>query len=286
MIERNSSRQSPAQDAAASQLERNNYVAMVAHELRDPLTPILNAAALLLHSPGNTAVVQRSAAVIDRQARVMGSLIDDLMNISRLQTGKLQLNRARVSMAEVIRRCLETASLFCAQRNQTLRVTVSPEPMDLNADAARLIQALRNLIVNAAKYSERGTEVQVLADWQDGDAVVRVTDTGIGIAADDLEPIFSLFIQGASAKMSPSNGGLGIGLFLARHFAEAHGGSLRATSPGPGKGSTFILRIPCAPVERHPAESQVARPSGDPSRASRPRNIRTTATPVADDREP
>lgn len=285
MNDRNSNRPSRAQDAAASKLERNNYVAMVAHELRDPLNPILNAAALLLRSPGDTAVVQRSAAVIDRQARVMSSLIDDLMNISRLQTGKLQLNRAQVSMAEVIRRCLESASLFCNQRNQSLSVTISPEPMELDADAARLIQVLRNLIVNAAKFSERGTEVRVFADRQDGDAIVRVTDNGIGIAADDLEPIFSLFIQGASARASPANGGLGIGLYLARHFAEAHGGSLRATSPGAGRGSTFILRIPCMPIEKNAAESPF-RPSSDPSRASRPHNIRRIETRAADDREP
>lgn len=287
MNELNTGRQASSdQVAAASQLECNNYVAMVAHELRDPLTPIINAAAILLQSPGDTTMVQRTAAVIDRQARIMRNLIDDLMNISRLQTGKLQLNRARVSMAEVIRRSLETASPFCEQRNQKVRVTLAPSPMELHADAERLIQALRNLIVNAAKYSQRGSEVRIHAERKGGDATVHVSDDGIGIQAADLESIFSLFIQGESGRISTSNGGLGIGLFLARQFAEAHGGSLRASSDGVGKGSTFTLRIPCVPLAAHAVEPPLSRSSGDPTPASPPNNIRTKALRVADDRAP
>jgi signal transduction histidine kinase len=267
----------PARAAAASQVERNHYVAMVAHEFRDSLMPILNAATILLRQPDASAMVRRSAALIDRQARIMRDLIEDLMNISRLQTGKLGLNRERIALAEVIRRCLETAAPFCEQRNQRLRVTISAGSVELYADTSRLIQALRNLIVNAAKFSEAGGEIRLQADQQGSEAVIRVIDDGIGIAAEDLEPIFARFIQGPPMKTSATGGGLGIGLFLARHFAEAHGGSLRATSPGPGMGSTFTLCVPCLPFNS---------PSGDPIPSSPPSSTRTTAPRDEPDRAP
>jgi signal transduction histidine kinase len=278
------SREGPTASQArfARQIERNNYVAMVAHELRDPLMPIINAAAVLMHMPPDAALVLRSAAIIDRQARIMGGLIDDLMNVSRLQNGMLRLDRAPVSMAEIVRRCVETAGPFCEARQQHLRLPAPSPAIDLHADAARLIQAMRNLIVNASKFSGRGAEIRVLAEREGGEAVFQVVDDGIGIDPVDLEPIFSLFIQGGN-QASRSNGGLGIGLFLARHYAEAHGGSLRATSPGPGKGSTFTLRVPCLPAGLRDAGATVNTPSGDPTPASQRHNTRTM--PLRDGRD-
>lgn len=233
------------QSSESAGIDRNSYVAMVAHELRDPLMPIINAAAVLRRMPLDVDLVHRSAGIIERQAKVMNRLIDDLLNVSRVQTAKLQLQRSAVTMAEIVEQCLESMSPLFQQRGQRLVMSVSVEVMAMYADPLRLGQALRNLVANAAKFSDPKDEVLVRAFRDQREAVVTVTDTGAGIEPAELEMIFGLFTQAERTRAPHTNGGLGIGLYLARHFAEAHGGSLTATSDGPGRGSTFMLRIPC-----------------------------------------
>jgi signal transduction histidine kinase len=263
----------------AYQYDPNHYMALVAHELSDPLTPIINAAAVMKDQPADEDRVRRCADIIARQARHMMGLIEDLVQFSRMRDGKLNLNRARVSMAEIVRRAVEAASPFCLQRMQRLRVSVAPERMILDADAARLTQALRNLIVNASKFSEPGSEIRVDAERDGGDVLVIVSDPGIGIDFAQLDSIFTLLTKRA-------NGGLGIGLFLARQFAEAHGGSLRAASPGVGKGSTFTLRVPCVAAGKDAAETPVSTPSGDPTPASPRHSTHRKASRAGDDPAP
>lgn len=227
----------------------NRYVALVAHELRDPLLPIITAAALLKRSPHDAALVERSAGVIDRQARVLNRRIDDLLDVSRLQMGKLRLARTRTSIAKVLAQCMETVAPTVRLRGQTLLVSVSPDPMELEVDDARLGQVLHNLISNAVKFSEPGTELRVHAERDGGNALVTVVDSGVGLSATQLESIFELFAQADEVSPTRPSSGLGIGLYLARLIAEAHGGSVVATSEGLGRGSTFSLRVPVVSPE-------------------------------------
>jgi signal transduction histidine kinase len=236
---------SNTQSNESAGLDRNNYVAMVAHELRDPLMPIINAAAILKRMPVDVELVLRSAGIIERQARIMNRLIDDLLNVSRVQKAKLQLQRSAVTMGDIVEQALESMSPLFKQRGQRLLVTVAPEAMTLHADPLRLGQALRNLLANAAKFSLPDKEVLVRAYREHGEAVVTVADSGVGIDREEQESIFGLFTQAVRTRAPRANGGLGIGLYLARHFAEAHGGSLTVSSGGHGEGSTFMLRVPC-----------------------------------------
>jgi signal transduction histidine kinase len=267
----------------AFRLDTNHYMALVAHELRDPLTPILNAAAVMKDGPADPERTRRCADIISRQARHMMGIIEDLMHFSRMQDGQLKLQRARVSMAEIVRRAVETAQPFCQQRRQRLKVAVAAQPMIVDADIARLTQTLRNLIVNASKFSAAGSEIEVGAERDGSDVLTIVRDSGIGIGAADLEAIFTLFTQRAQDHVPQASGGLGIGLYLARQFAEAHGGSLRATSPGIGKGSTFTLRIPAFAGT---AQGAINTPSGDQIPASPRHNTRRTASRAGDDPAP
>jgi signal transduction histidine kinase len=232
--------------------DRNKHVAMVAHELRSPLMPIINAAAMLARAPEDTELVRRNAAIIERQSRIIGRMIDDLMSMSSAQLGNLRLQRAQVSMASLVRRCLETVEPFAIQRGIRLVVSVSSGPMEIQADALRLSQALQNVVFNAAKYSEPGADVHLRVERIGNEIRITVSDKGIGISAADLESIFGLHQQVDSGK---SGSGLGIGLYLARHLVEAHGGSLVAASAGPRLGSTFTILLPCIAPFADPAQA-------------------------------
>jgi signal transduction histidine kinase len=224
--------------------DRSHYIAIVAHELRGPLLPILNAASVLKRRPLDTDVVFQCASIIDRQARVINRRVDDLLDISRLQRGNLILNRARISILEIVRQAVEMVAPVASQRGIAIQVTLACEPIELNADGGRLVQAVQNLLANAVKFSSKGSDVHVRAH-RDGDhVVVTVTDSGVGLETKDLESIFTLFAQADPASFERDSGGLGIGLYLARKFAVAHGGTLTAASAGPGHGSVFTLRVP------------------------------------------
>ena len=244
-----SSEHSPAKthiDASpARQSEASHYVAMVAHELRTPLMPILNAATLLARSPHEAHLVRRSAAIIERQARVIGRLVEDLMNVSSIQMGRFQLSRAPIMVTELVRQCLETIAPLATRLDVRQTASEPGEPIELFADGLRLGQALQNVLFNAVKYSQPGGEIRLRTERAGDEILITVSDDGIGIPTSDLESIFELFRQGDSRHVT----GLGIGLYLARQMIEAHGGSIVATSGGPGLGSTFSIRIPHVAAE-------------------------------------
>jgi signal transduction histidine kinase/CheY-like chemotaxis protein len=222
---------------------KNEFLATLAHELRNPLAPIRNAVHVL-HFQGSAAPeTQWALDVIDRQLRQMARLIDDLLDIARITSNKLELHRTRIDLAEVLRAATETSSPLIEACGHKLTVLTPPYSIHLDGDLTRLAQVIANLLNNAAKYTERGGSIHLSAERQGSDAVVAVRDTGIGIPAAMLPRIFEMFAQ-AERSMERSQGGLGIGLALARRLVEMHGGSLRASSEGPGKGSEFVVRLP------------------------------------------
>ena len=244
------SRPSP-QDVHAGQ---SHLIAIVAHELRGPLMPIRNTVELLKRAPLDALTVRRAAEVIERQVIGMMRLIDDLVDVSHLTSGNLEIQRRRVSMREIVEHCVEIVGTYVADRGHKLLVEISAEPVYLVADAMRVCQSLQNLVTNAAKYTNNGGVIRIRARRDNGQAVFEVSDNGIGIAADQLEIIFDMFAQDGQVGSRRSEGGLGIGLFLTRNLVEAHGGAVVATSAGPGLGSEFIVRLPCESSNEGPVD--------------------------------
>jgi signal transduction histidine kinase len=255
-IRRNSLR---SQDALVETVEidagtdQGQLIAIVAHELRYPLVPIRNAAALLQREVVDAATIRRSADIIERQVNGMNRLIGDLVDVSRMQRGTMEIRPALAPMSVLLECVMESAQPLANERRLTLTSDFDDEPLWLNMDLLRLSQALLNIVANATRYSEGKGNVHVRA-FRDGmHAVVIVSDEGIGIAQSDLESIFGMFVKSAQGmRVEP---GLGIGLYLARHFIEAHGGTVTAASAGVGRGSEFIIRLPCeTPPRQPPAE--------------------------------
>ncbi len=235
----------PESEAEVRERQRDRLLATVAHELRTPLMPIISGALVLQRRGIDPELAQATARVIERQARLLGRLVEDLLDISRAKLGGVELQRRRVSLSAIVESCAQTMAPYICDRGQRLQVTISPHLLELDADATRLCQALQNLIVNSAKFSERGSVIRVRAARDQRDAVVVVSDDGVGIDAAHLESIFTLYAQVGASSACYRGGGLGIGLYLARRFVEAHGGTLIATSAGVGAGSSFTIRIPC-----------------------------------------
>ncbi|HEX8199984.1 MAG TPA: ATP-binding protein, partial [Isosphaeraceae bacterium] len=228
---------------------RDQFLAMLAHELRNPLAPILNAASILrLRAPDEPQVLG-TTAVIERQGRRMARLLDDLLDISRVTRGKITLRREPVSLEAIVVGAVQGCAPLIEERGHQLAVTLPPEPIPLEADPARLEQVLVNLLGNAAKYTEPGGRIWLSATVEGAWAVVRVRDTGVGIPAEMLGTVFDLFVQ-ADHSLDRTQGGLGIGLTLVRNLVEMHGGTVSAFSAGPGQGSEFLIRLPLgrAPV--------------------------------------
>ncbi|HSL71622.1 MAG TPA: HAMP domain-containing sensor histidine kinase [Longimicrobiales bacterium] len=181
-------------------------------------------------------------------------MIDDLLNVSRLRLGNLELQRTIVTVSEIVERTVETVGPFIAARGHALVASLPPEPIDLDADAVWLSRALQNLVRNSGKYTDPGGRIHIDAVRDGDEAVITVSDNGIGIASTQLDAIFDMWAQAGQASTERSEGGVGIGLYLARHVIEAHGGTLRAASDGPGLGSQFTVRLPCckpAPPTAH-----------------------------------
>jgi PAS domain S-box-containing protein len=222
---------------------KDEFLAILAHELRNPLAPIRTAVGILRSQNVPDRVLMRSRDVIERQVAHMARLIDDLLDVSRLSQGKLSLQRARVLVDEVLDSAIETAKPLIHERGHKLTVNRASGAITLHADVARLSQVFANLLNNAAKYTPPGGSITVDVVEDARHVNVRVSDTGEGIAADHLEKVFDLFAQGAGASTHGA-GGLGIGLALARRLVELHGGSVTAWSPGVGRGATFTVRLP------------------------------------------
>jgi PAS domain S-box-containing protein len=222
---------------------KDEFLAMLAHELRNPLAPIRNAVHLLrLLGPGEPKLIQ-ARDLIDRQVTHMVRLIDDLLDVSRITRGTILLRKERVALAAIVEQAIESVRPTIVRKGHTLTLSCTPEPITVEADPARLIQVIANLLNNAAKFTEPGGAITLTTERSGGHAIIRVRDTGVGIAPELLPRIFDLFVQG-EVSLDRAEGGLGIGLTLARHLVEQHGGHVEARSAGRGCGSEFVVTWP------------------------------------------
>jgi PAS domain S-box-containing protein len=222
---------------------KDDFIAIVAHELRNPLAPIRNALHVLRQRHSGDATAAWCHEVLERQVGQMTRLLDDLLDVSRLSRGQLRLQLAPMRLDAAIEHALETAAPVIESGRHALAVSLPQEPLHLEGDLMRLAQVFANVLINAAKYTPSGGRITLEVQPVDGHAVVRVADTGIGIAAEDVPRIFQIFGQAKSA-IDRAQGGQGIGLALAKGLIEMHGGSIEARSDGPGNGSEFVMRLP------------------------------------------
>jgi signal transduction histidine kinase len=222
---------------------KDEFLAMLAHELRNPLAPILNAIQILNHAPPDAEAAANARDIIERQTRHMARLLDDLLDVSRITRGKIELRKEPVELAQLLHRTVESARPFIAAREHHLEVVLPQQAVWLNADPTRLEQVFANLLNNAAKYTEPGGRIAVLAECSDGQCSVRVLDTGVGMDPDMLHRAFELFVQGDSS-LGREQSGLGIGLTLVRQLMALHDGTVEAHSEGRGRGSEFVVRLP------------------------------------------
>jgi PAS domain S-box-containing protein len=242
--------------AEQSSRAKDEFLAMLGHELRNPLAPILTAIQLL-KLRGEEAVKEHE--VIERQVNHMMTLVDDLLDVARATRGKLELRRKKLDLRVVLAKAIEIAGPLLEQRNHHFQLDVPAQALGVDGDEARLTQVFANLLNNAAKYTEPGGHISVKVSLSDGQVVVAVTDDGLGIDKDLLPRIFQLFVQGyRAADRAP--GGLGIGLTLVCELIQMHGGKVTAESDGPGKGSTFTVRLPIADLA-NTGEGQARRTS-------------------------
>ena len=234
-----------AADLSEAHHRKDEFLATLAHELRNPLAPIRNGLQLMKLVGGQPANIEQTRSMMERQLTQMVRLVDDLMDVSRISRGKLELRKERVPLAAVLSSAVETSRPLIEQMGHELTVTLPKLPLIVDADMTRLAQVFLNLLNNAAKYGDRGGHIQLNVERQGSDVVVTVKDTGIGIAADQLPRIFEMFTQ-VDRSLEKSQGGLGIGLTLVKRLVEMHGGRVEARSEGPGKGSEFVVRLPLA----------------------------------------
>jgi len=234
---------------------KGEFLATLAHELRNPLAPVRNAVRVLRLKGPDEPDLRWGRDVIERQVEHLTRLIDDLLDISRITRNKLELRKQRVELAEVITGAVESSRPTIEQCSHELTVTLPPEPIYLNGDLVRLAQVFLNLLNNAAKYTERGGRIWLTAVRQGAEVVVRVKDTGVGIPAEKLPRLFEMFFQ-IDRSLERSQGGLGIGLSIVRRLVELHGGRVEARSEGVGKGSEFIVRLPVLVEQPKSAEPQ------------------------------
>jgi PAS domain S-box-containing protein len=233
-------------ELAKADRHKDEFLAMLSHELRNPLAAIANAGEVLgRQTNGQEGVLGRITRIIKSQAAHLQHLLDDLLDVARVTRGKIVLHRDIVELSAVVNQAVETHRALIERRSQRLAVTLPPEPVYVDADATRLVQIVGNLLHNAAKFTEPGGEIVLTAEREDGEAVIRVRDNGAGIAPELLGHVFDLFTQ-EDRSLARSSGGLGIGLALVRKLTEMHGGRVEAASPGAGQGSEFTVRLPVA----------------------------------------
>jgi two-component system CheB/CheR fusion protein len=238
-----------AEELRSADRRKDEFLANLAHELRNPLAPIRNAVQLLYLKDPPDSDIRTARDIIDRQAQHLVRLVDDLLDVSRLTLGKVTLRREPVEVAQLIATAVESARPLLDASGHALTAELCPEPLRIHVDPTRLSQVLTNLLNNAAKYTPRGGSIAVRASRERGNAVIRVRDNGIGIPPDMLGRVFEPFMQIKSAADVPQDG-LGVGLALARRLIDMHGGSISAHSGGNGRGSEFIVRLPLHLADR------------------------------------
>lgn len=244
--------------------KKDVFIATLAHELRNPLAPIRNAVAILRQIGGTDSRQAWCREVIERQVAQMAHLLEDLLDVSRITSGKLTLRRERLELAAVIEQAVEIARPLVDDGGHELTVALPPEPVEIDGDRTRLAQVFSNLLTNAAKYSERGGRIGLVASIEGQELVVSVKDTGIGIAAEHLPRIFEMFSQ-IDLAMNRSQGGLGLGLSLVKGLVEMHSGRIEARSDGPGAGSEFVVTLP---LPERPRVEAPATEGDEPSSAA------------------
>jgi signal transduction histidine kinase len=251
-----------AEELAAADRRKDEFLAVLGHELRNPLAPLQNGLQLLALGGNDQALVTHSRQLMERQLRHLVRLVDDLLDVARIRSGKIVLELERVELATMITSAVELARPQIDSRSHDLQVVLPPETLWTEADKIRLPQLLANLLNNAAKYTDEGGSITLSVDRLESQIVVSVRDTGIGMDTESLANVFELFAQAAGPNHAVQ-GGLGVGLSLARSIAELHGGVLTAHSDGLGKGSQFVLRLPASAAPE--ARSGSASASGEPA---------------------
>jgi two-component system, chemotaxis family, CheB/CheR fusion protein len=250
-----------AADMAESDGRKNEFLAMLAHELRNPLAPIQNALQILRRTGGNGETVASASEMMERQVHQMVRLVDDLLDVNRISRGKIELRRGRTDLASVVHHAVDAARSLYKSMDHDLTVTLPPKPIYLNADPTRLTQVVGNLLNNACKFTDNGGRISLTVERQAEEAVIRVRDTGIGLAADQLSRIFDMFTQ-VDTSLERSVSGLGIGLTLVKSLVELHGGTVEVSSAGPGQGSEFVVRLPItAATHEAPPNSTTTEPT-------------------------
>ena len=235
-------------DAVDASRHKDDFLAMLAHELRNPLAPILSAMQVIRRHPDNQDVVQRAREIVERQVRHQAQLLDDLLDVSRITRGLIKLRKGAIDARSAVAAAVEATRPVIDARSHTLSVILPDTPLRLEADPTRLTQMLTNLLDNAAKYTNPSGHIEVSAQHDSGHIVFRVRDTGIGVPQDMQTRIFDLFTQGDVPIARPL-GGLGLGLSLVRSLTELHGGTVGVQSEGPGRGSEFTIRLPAGTTE-------------------------------------
>ena len=229
---------------------KDEFLATLAHELRNPLAPIRNSLQILKMPRVDTATVRQAHEMIERQVHALVRLVDDLLDVARVMRGKIELRKEHVELATVVARAVETAQPLIDVQGHRLELSVPQESLLVDADPVRLAQVIANLLTNAAKYTEANGRISLSATRRDGEVVLRIRDNGIGIAPDMLPHVFDLFVQ-ADHAFTKAQGGLGIGLTLVKNLTQLHGGTVEAHSAGLGKGSEFTVRLPLIRAAAH-----------------------------------
>ncbi len=263
--------QQRAEELAQEGRKKDHFLAVLAHELRNPLAPIRNALQVMRLGSHDPILVEQMRAMAERQVGHLTRLVDDLLDLSRINRGLIRLLKEPVDMAQLVQQAVEPVQPLVRERGLNLAVSLPSEPVHVEADPTRLQQIVGNLLTNAVKYTDPGGQIWLTVSQEDGEMVLRVRDTGIGIAPDMLPKIFNLFVQ-AERRLNRSQGGLGIGLTLVRTLVEMHGGSITAHSGGMGQGSEFVVRLTALTaaqeekLKRQPLQVQQSAPASAPRR--------------------
>jgi PAS domain S-box-containing protein len=232
-----------ASDLSDANRRKNEFLAMLAHELRNPLAPISNTVQALRFGPRSPETVRLASELLERHVGQMSRLVDDLLDMSRISRGKMQLRREHVELGPIIAQAVEVAQVLCRNLNQELTVATPSHPVHVDADPVRLAQVIGNLLNNACKFTSEGGHIQLTVTVQNGTVTISVRDNGIGIPADKLPHVFEMFMQ-VDTSLERMSDGLGIGLTLVKAIVDVHGGSIAARSEGAGRGTEFTVTLP------------------------------------------
>ncbi|HEX2544253.1 MAG TPA: response regulator [Ramlibacter sp.] len=233
------------EELAQANRRKTEFLATLAHELRNPLAPLSNGLHLMRMAGAKPELLEKTRQMMERQIQHMVHLVDDLLDVARISTGKVELRRQRIDLKDVVATAVETSASLVDAGGHRLNVEVPSQPLPMDADPTRIAQVVSNLLNNAAKYTPEGGRISLKVRVEDQQAVLSVTDTGIGIAPEAIDKVFEMFAQVPSSTGKPQ-GGLGIGLSLVQSLVALHGGTVSAASPGAGQGSTFTVRLPLA----------------------------------------